>query len=63
MSRLGTMARFEEPEDVKPVAECKGCNNLLFAGEEVVESKGKYFCETGCLVESLDCSYKTLGEI
>lgn len=52
MSRLDTMARFKEPDEVKPVAECDFCERELFAGESVYNFDGDRYCSAECVADA-----------
>ena len=61
MSRLHTMARFEEsiPEP-KIVGECEECGAEFYEGSEVIKWEGMLFCDKFCLVDNLDCQLTVL---
>lgn len=66
MSRLDTMARFEEPsiyDDSEVVSECSCCGTDLFAGEEVIGFDDEYFCDKECLVDWLSAYAISIVEL
>lgn len=63
MDRLHSMARFDESiPDSKVMCECDYCGQELCEGEEVVEFDGGIFCDTDCLLYSLNYDFIYLGE-
>lgn len=51
LSRLHTMARFEEPDvndEPEPITVCESCDEVLCEGEEVVAFEDDYFCDFDC---------------
>ena len=56
MSRLSTMARFEEPSDIKPKRLCDKCEAELYEGDEVEELDSDIFC-------SIECAARFIGVI
>jgi hypothetical protein len=62
MSRLSTMARFNEPDEKEPevYSNCWHCGSDLVEGQEIVELEEYFFCNTDCLFEKM--KYKTLGD-
>ncbi|MCS0827424.1 hypothetical protein NX029_26270 [Cytobacillus firmus] len=50
VSRIETMARFAELEEVQPLAECQYCEADLFEGEDVYrDSLGALYCCARCV--------------
>ena len=62
MSRLTTMARFEEPneKELKILSYCEECGNALVEGQEIVALGDLHYCDTDCLYDNVQ--YLTLGE-
>jgi hypothetical protein len=52
MSRLETMARFKEPDEVKPVAECDFCEKDLFTGDTVRMFDNDMYCSAECVANA-----------
>lgn len=43
------------PEDsLTTLAECECCGAELYEGYEVIEFNGDYYCDTDCLLNSID---------
>jgi hypothetical protein len=59
-NRIHTMARFEEPDEEVIASECVHCGAELYEGQEVIAWEDEHFCNTDCLLESLDYNHKTL---
>jgi len=61
INRLETMARFAEPDDVKPLAVCAFCDSELHGGETVRIYDSETYCSAECVADAV--SYiKTLGD-
>lgn len=53
MTRLETMARFDEPEETIRVTECDYCCNDLHSGDLVYRFNGDVFCNSDCLADAV----------
>ena len=43
------------PDDsLNPVSDCDTCGAVLYEGYEVIEFNGDYYCDTDCLLNSID---------
>jgi len=61
MSRLQTMARFDEeiPEE-RVGGFCVNCNEPLYEGQEVVKFDNELFCDVECFKQHMDVREETL---
>lgn len=54
MTRLDTMARFQEPDDeAKPVSTCESCYEDLYVGDTVHTVNGEIYCSNECVGREL----------
>jgi len=51
MSRIKTMARFEEPEETDACANCESCGDILCYGDSVHKLDGSHFCSIECVID------------
>lgn len=55
MSRLQTMARFEEPKDNGAVIHnCYACEREIYEGEEYIELFDEILCDSECVLNFVD---------
>lgn len=64
MSRLATMSRFAEPEEVEPeeLDTCCYCGEPLVEGQEVTKFDEDYYCDDFCCHLQNDIKTITLGD-
>lgn len=60
MSRLQTMARFDEPDESKPITTCDECDAELYEGDQVLEFDNEEFCSSECLISKIGVTTKYL---
>lgn len=60
MSRLDTMARFDEPEDEVVGGYCESCTEELYKGQSVVKFEDEVFCDRECFLSYMDIKEEEL---
>ncbi|PEN61638.1 hypothetical protein CN576_21650 [Bacillus wiedmannii] len=52
MTRLNTMARFDEPDHSLPICNCTYCDAELYEGEHGYVIDEDIYCSTQCIINA-----------